>query len=189
MNLRQNQNMQNMPRQQRGALLIVGLVMVLLMTIVGMAAIRGTGLQESMAGNMRERNMAFQAAETAVREGEARVSPKVKVLPPFDCTKGFCSDQNAIPANSVTYWVLANWVNLAVKSSYDVKDIASPPLYVVEEIFVSPSALAAAEGSGIDSDAIPTTGAPTPYRISARATGTSLTTDSVVQSIFARRFQ
>ncbi len=189
MNLLRSKNIQSMPNQQRGALLLVGLVMVLLMTIVGMAAIRGTGLQESMAGNMRERNIAFQAAESALRAGESIVAPTNRVLPAFDCTKGVCPDQSATPAQSVSYWLTAKWAATAAKSSFDVKDIHSAPRYVVEEIFVSPGALAASEGSGIDIDAIPTTGAPSPYRISGRGTGMSADADAVVQSIFARRFQ
>jgi type IV pilus assembly protein PilX len=189
MNLLQNQNMQNMPHQQRGALLIVGLVMVLLMTIVGMAAIRGTGLQENMAGNMRDRNASFQAAESALREGEAIVAPINRVLPPSDGTKGLFPDQSADPAKSVIYWTEAKWVTIATKSLFAIKGVATPPRYIVEEIYVSPSALAALEGNGIDVDALPTTGAPTPYRISARGVGVTVDTETVLQSIFARRFQ
>ena len=40
-----NVNAVTMASKQRGAVLIVGLIMVLLMTIVGLAAIRSTGLQ------------------------------------------------------------------------------------------------------------------------------------------------
>lgn len=188
MNLLRNQNMQSMPNQQRGALLLVGLVMVLLMTIVGMAAIRGTGLQESMAGNMRDRTIAFQAAESALRDGEAIIAPTNRVLPPPDCIK-MCPDQNATPAQSVSFWTNVKWEASAVKSSYDVKDIASAPRYVIEEIFVPSATLAAAENSAIDIGSIPTTGAPSPYRISARGVGMSADADAVLQTIFTRRFQ
>lgn len=193
MNLLQKHIKRTMPRHQKGALLIVALIMVLLMTIVGMAAIRGTGLQESMAGNVRERNIAFQAAESALRSGEAVVSPKNKVLPPSDCLAGMCPDQNAVPANSVSNWDKLKWSSIAVAAAFDVKDTnitpPPPPRYVIEEIFVSPVALAAKEGSAIDVGGIQTTGAPTPYRISARGIGIATEADVVVQSIFARRFK
>ncbi len=55
---------------QRGAALIVGLIMLLLMTMVGVAGMRDTLLQEKMAGNMRDREMALQAAESALRAAE-----------------------------------------------------------------------------------------------------------------------
>ena len=55
---------------QRGAVLIVALIMLLLLTIIGMSSMRGTSLQENMAGNLRESNLAFQAAEAGLRAGE-----------------------------------------------------------------------------------------------------------------------
>ncbi|WP_172962254.1 pilus assembly PilX family protein [Hydrocarboniclastica marina] len=57
-------------RGQRGSALIVSLVMLLLMTLVGVASMQGTILQERMAGNLRDREMAFEATETALRVGE-----------------------------------------------------------------------------------------------------------------------
>lgn len=59
--------------QQRGAVLLVSLIMLLLLTILGAAAMRDTNLQERMAGNMRDHNLAFQAAEAALRFAEQEV--------------------------------------------------------------------------------------------------------------------
>jgi type IV pilus assembly protein PilX len=61
----------NGPRQA-GAVLAISLIMLLLLTIVGVSATQFTGLEERMAGNLRDRNLAFQAAETALRAGEAK---------------------------------------------------------------------------------------------------------------------
>lgn len=55
---------------QRGAVLIVALIMLLLLTIIGLSGMRGTTLQENMTSNMREGNLSFQAAEAALRRGE-----------------------------------------------------------------------------------------------------------------------
>jgi type IV pilus assembly protein PilX len=55
---------------QRGSALVVALVFLLLMTMLGISAMQGSNLQERMAGNLRDRNMAFQAAEAALRNGE-----------------------------------------------------------------------------------------------------------------------
>ena len=59
-------------RSEHGATLVVGLVILLLLTLLGVQAMRSNTLQERMAGNTRDRNLAFQAAETALRVGEAR---------------------------------------------------------------------------------------------------------------------
>lgn len=61
------------PTQQRGAVLIVALIMLLLLTIIGLSSMRGTSLQENMASNMRDSNLALQASEAALRKGEEDV--------------------------------------------------------------------------------------------------------------------
>ena len=58
-------------RRQDGMALIVSLVILLSMTLLGLAAIQNTTLEERMAGTIRAENMAFQAAEAALRQGEA----------------------------------------------------------------------------------------------------------------------
>ncbi|HYN77546.1 MAG TPA: PilX N-terminal domain-containing pilus assembly protein [Lamprocystis sp. (in: g-proteobacteria)] len=53
--------------RNRGAALIVGLIILAIMTILGLSAMRGTALEERMAGNLKESNEAFQAAEAALQ--------------------------------------------------------------------------------------------------------------------------
>ncbi|MBZ4192821.1 MAG: hypothetical protein LAE24_00730 [Candidatus Contendobacter sp.] len=60
--------------QQHGSALIVALVFLLAMTLIGVAAMRDTTQQESMAGNVRQRNLAFQATEAGLRSAEQFVS-------------------------------------------------------------------------------------------------------------------
>lgn len=61
------------PTQQRGAVLIVALIMLLLLTVIGLSSMRGTSLQENMASNMRDSNLALQASEASLRKGEEEV--------------------------------------------------------------------------------------------------------------------
>lgn len=58
------------PRRERGAILIITLMFLVLLTIVGVASISSSTLEEKMAGNMREQANAFQAAESALRDAE-----------------------------------------------------------------------------------------------------------------------
>jgi type IV pilus assembly protein PilX len=58
-------------KRQQGAALIIGLIILVVLTLIGVQAMRSSIVQERMAGNMRERNVAFQAAEAALRVGEA----------------------------------------------------------------------------------------------------------------------
>ncbi|WP_232023964.1 pilus assembly PilX family protein [Sulfurivermis fontis] len=70
MNIRPRRPIHPALSQQQGATLIVALIILLLMTIIGTVAMQGTTLEERMAGNTRDMNLAFQASEAALRAGE-----------------------------------------------------------------------------------------------------------------------
>jgi type IV pilus assembly protein PilX len=55
------------PQRQKGAVLVIALIMLLVITLASIATIRSTTLDERMAGNSRDRDKALQAAEAAVR--------------------------------------------------------------------------------------------------------------------------
>lgn len=55
---------------QHGASLIVGLIFLVAVTLLGVIAMKNTVLQERMAGGMRDRSLAFQAAEAALRDAK-----------------------------------------------------------------------------------------------------------------------
>lgn len=77
---------------QRGVALVVVLLLLLLVTLLGLAAMRGTWLQERMSGNLRARSMAFQSAEAILREAEAYVANQRPVMPAAGagCAAGLC---------------------------------------------------------------------------------------------------
>ena len=58
-------------KRQSGAVLVIGLIILVVLTLLGVQGMRTNVAQERMAANMRERNVAFQAAESALRVGEA----------------------------------------------------------------------------------------------------------------------
>jgi type IV pilus assembly protein PilX len=57
-------------RRQRGAALLTGLIFMVILTLLGITAARMAGLEERMSGNMRDRSLAMQAAERALRDAE-----------------------------------------------------------------------------------------------------------------------
>ncbi len=67
--------------KQKGAVLLVAMIMLVLILIIGLAAGRLVQTQEAMTGGFYDRSMAFQAAETALREGESRVLTFEYVIP------------------------------------------------------------------------------------------------------------
>lgn len=56
--------------RQRGAVLYVALIMLVLLAMIGIIGLQVTGLQERMSSNYRATNLAFQNAEERAREIE-----------------------------------------------------------------------------------------------------------------------
>jgi type IV pilus assembly protein PilX len=61
-------------RHQRGATLLVALIFIVIMAMIGVTAANVSTLQERMAGNTRDRDLALQAAEAALKDAELRLA-------------------------------------------------------------------------------------------------------------------
>lgn len=61
-------------RAQGGVALFISLIFLLLLTIVGISAMKSAALQEKMAGNTRYKAVSFQYAEAGLREGESLIA-------------------------------------------------------------------------------------------------------------------
>lgn len=62
--------------RQTGTALFVGLVVLLILAILAVAVMRMVSMQERMARNLRDQNIAFQAAEAALRVAEALIDSR-----------------------------------------------------------------------------------------------------------------
>ncbi|MBD2858720.1 hypothetical protein IB286_06815 [Spongiibacter sp. KMU-158] len=71
---------------QNGMALLVCLVLMLIITIIASEAMQSATLQERMAGNAKETNLAFQAAEAALRDAELVLDGNT--VGPFDGSNG-----------------------------------------------------------------------------------------------------
>ena len=60
----------SLPQRESGVALFMSLVMLLIITILGLSSVQTTTLQERMARNARDTNLAFQAAEAAIKDAE-----------------------------------------------------------------------------------------------------------------------
>lgn len=175
--------------KERGAVLVVGLVMVLLISIIGISAIRGSNLQEAIAGNMRERNLAFQASESALRVGESTVADQV-ARPLMTNNQGLYNDTYTTPASSILTFTDANWKDAAkVKLTVlNLNYVSRQPSYVIEQLDPDIGIGAAMEGSAIDLEGMQSTGDITPYRVTARGFGANDTSIKTLQTTYNRRY-
>ncbi len=67
--------------RSRGAALVVALMMLVVILVLGLGALRLATTEERMAGYTQDRQLAFQAAEAALRELEDRVAQEKPVAP------------------------------------------------------------------------------------------------------------
>jgi type IV pilus assembly protein PilX len=167
---------------QRGSALIISLIFLLLLTIIGVAGMQSATMQERMAGNTRDRNVAFQAAEGAMRGAEDVLA--AATLPPFNNTEaGYRLPLSQ--AGKGEYWMTYDWKGVAGTDSgsqaYTTRSyagVAEPPRYVVEQL---PSI--SKVGESVKLGPLEESGF---YRITTRAVGSTSETSVILQSVFKR---
>ena len=159
--------------KQRGTALIVAMVMLLVLTLLGVTAIRNTTLQERMAGNLRDSNLAFQAAERALRDGEKFL--RSPTLPPFTGANGLLVMHDQ--AGEGAFWSSYDWVGNG-RAAAGVLEVASAPLYVIEELPPVPVA-----GGSERFGPLPDIGF---YRVTAQGVGGTSDAVSILQTTYRR---
>jgi len=173
-------------RHERGIALVTVLVFMVILSIIGMAAMQSSGLQEKMSGNMRNQDVAFQAAETAVRQGELWVEQLVSqpALQSVACT-GACEvvwDKNDALINGGNFTDHAFWdAGTNLRTGTAIAGVNSAPKLVVEDAGyirdMSSSLLWSSNPIGSEL-----------YRVTARGTGETDEARSVIQTTYAKRF-
>jgi len=142
-------NMTNYNGRQSGIALIIGLLVLVLLTLISVTAIRMTTLEERMASNMRNQSIAFQAAESALREAEGTIAnnggennpykPLQLTGGPFQnagdnpCVSGLCGTTSPLQSENIK-----TATGLATAST-GISNIAAEPQYMIELMFVEPS--------------------------------------------------
>lgn len=136
-------------RSQSGVALIVSLVLLVILTLLGLAGMRSTSMQEKMTGAMYQRSIAFQAAESASAEAEARVTTTNIAGDPYpytastfssakcvnscinNCTSGWCSN----PAtNQAERWQQSTFSGWASATTNLGSLVDTPPQYYIESM-------------------------------------------------------
>ncbi|MBE9525648.1 MAG: hypothetical protein IME94_01615 [Proteobacteria bacterium] len=173
--MKHNIQIKNLIQRQQGAVLFISLIMLLLLTIIGVSSMKGTLMEEKMAGNLRDHTLAFEAAESALRDAE-KVLEGIVSRTAFNInTNGlYDSEQNMtdILTNSTT------WETDASLEGNTIPGIATTPRYVIQHRFHN-------EGSNPDSSEMaqesedPPTNEASDYAV-VYARGTGATDNSVV---------
>ena len=172
------------PSRQRGAILVTSLLLLIVLTVLGVAMMRMSTMQERMAGNTRDLNLALQGAEAALRDGEDRLSPlRLSAKPRAQASAGcvFC-EATALPV-AIQDAVQFNWSNAqeyGTAGTQDIAGLAEDPRYVIAEVGYVPDSQLIGQNDTLSGRDF--------YQITARSTGASGQANTVIQSTFPRRF-
>ncbi|MFC3717081.1 PilX N-terminal domain-containing pilus assembly protein [Luteimonas soli] len=94
----------NNPRnRQHGAALLVVMMVLLILTLLGIASLRGGIMQERMAANIATRSMSFQVAEAGLRQAELIARDGTVTFPSAGCAAGRCAKEAGWESNN-DFW-------------------------------------------------------------------------------------
>ena len=184
--------------RQRGLSLVTTLVLMLATLGLGVAVMSVNAMGERMIANTKDRDLALQAAEAALRDGEQDVANNISPATAFTdtCAGGLCTPPSQRDSLGPLASLPVDDARLGFDWSVDAKvrsygqftgaaqfpSVAQQPRYVIEKF----SFLGTPAGESVVLGAEPV--APgVGYRITARAVGARPETVVVLQSIYATR--
>lgn len=165
--------------RQGGAALITGLIFIVVLTIIGITAARMASLEERMAGNMRDRALAMQAAELALRDAERDILTSARAISGVTGFTIDCGASTAINADDGLCYKAPTpvWSNVSMTAAPSVAygtftGAAAIPLVSLQPRYVIEGFLKNVGGSAYY------------YRITARAQGANPNTVVLLQEVF-----
>jgi type IV pilus assembly protein PilX len=203
---RQQLRRQSSAPAQRGAVMIVALIFLLLLTILAVSASGNSLLQERMSGGLRNAQQAQMSAETALRGAEWKLwSSSYIAGSHLQCGTTVPSECYAFdPANPigavVKFRTQAGWITEGATTykgngrevdytSLANGKLAKNPLYIIEDMGAElpPGVSGGLHESGSTGRDSATSTAPHIYRITARASGGNANTVRVLETTFSAK--
>jgi type IV pilus assembly protein PilX len=166
--------------------LFISLVMLLILTILGISSIQSTTMQERMARNARDSNLAFQAAESAIKDAEVFMET-LSTLTPF--TTGGTNGHYDVSVSAANIVETIDWSVGPVADPgvvTEIQGVNAQPTYIVEflKTVVSDADRLNLDNIGQDTGS----GRTQMFRVTAYGTGGSSAAHVVIQSTYGKRF-
>ncbi len=180
-----------LPGRQRGATLVIALLILVMIMMYGIPAAMDSMQNERMAGNTRQRDLAFQAAEHTLKKVEAwimlQTASSLGALAPAAvnvCGVGDDADpvsgdgifpNGECHANDISYWRNYDWNTngLNPSGSIDTALVAAQPRYIVERM---PDVTVTTPGSPTVTKSY--------YRVTARGVGKDSNAAVILQTMY-----
>lgn len=174
----------SIPQRQRGAVLIVSMLILLVMTVLALTASQATQMQERMAGNARDLDLAFQAGEAGVRAAEIRIQQSIapKRASSLICTRRDTCDaigrEDAV--QDYQHRAPAWWKSNAYEMDQSLAHVGDKSRYVIERWADVPDTLTL--GSSMQKSGT------IYYVATSRAQGATDTAVAIVETSYAVRY-
>jgi len=165
---------------QKGVVLIVALIILMAMTIISVSSMSSSTLEERMAANLKDREVAFQAAEATLRYAEDQVQAGIS-SGNFNttCNGGYCQSDQQSATTYPEYWTDATldvWNDNNKHLTYTVTGSAAPAKFIIEFM-----------GGQIQNFSTgPQATDPIIYRITALGVGLTTTSTVMLQSTYIK---
>jgi len=165
-------------RRQVGMSLIMGLLFLALLSLLGLAGMSVSSLEERMAGNTQDRTLAFNAAESSLRDCETVLQGAS--LPVFNGSNGM---YQPAALGSTPVWKSINWTAAGTTRVHATTPTgaAAAPRCIIEELPPQPNM--GGSNSMAANKPLPDAGI---FRITARGVGAKPGTVVMLQSTYVR---
>ena len=174
----------NHPDNQRGWVLVVGLVILVMLTILAMALMKTARLEEKMAGATRDMNLSFQAAETALRGAENFIESQTEESIFITTANEFYSQEDDEPDDLFTeVWDDENSKAMFADEDAALQGVTLSPRYMIKKLKKIGESNLTITGYG-DDDAP----RPTVFRVTVRGTGGTNDRATLLRSHYSKVF-
>lgn len=162
------QHQMSFPNQQRGAVLLVGLVMLLIVTLIGVSSMQTVTLDEKIVSNMQNATLAYHGAEAGLSGCESNVQEGIgDVYTLGSFPSGWREDYSG-------FWKVAGF-----PTTFTGLDPNAPPTCVVEYVGDGGSDVDVKEFYKADNPSSRPT-----FRVSSYSKGGDAHVEAMVESVF-----
>lgn len=112
------------PRRQRGAVLYVALIMLILISLLGVSAMQVATMQEKMSSNYIASHIAFQNTETVVKTAECYLAGRTNRTSTAECTPASTDVEDICETSfDATNWAKAKAMSTPAADSISMRSI------------------------------------------------------------------
>ncbi len=171
--------------KQKGTILVISLLILVVLTIIGVSSMGSSSLQERMAGNFRDRQIAFQAAEMTLAYAEDYARNNIISTSVFNDTNGLYSQYNGPTSQNAfttSWWTGTN--SKVMPTTID--EVRTQPRFTIEYR----GDTGEEEGTSVNLGGYGDTstgGQISNFRVTVYATGLSDNTVVILQSNYGKR--